>query len=119
VVDDEPLLLDLARAALEGTGAEVRCVDGGARAIQEVYTFRPDVVLLDILMPGLDGLSVLRLLRADAALARVEIHMITGRAAPAARTTALKAGANGYLQKPFDPAELRALAARVGRGEPA
>ncbi len=115
LVDDEPVIRELVQAMLEGDGVEVRCVDGGARALQEVAASRPDLVLLDIVMPGLDGLSVLRLLRAEPAMASVPIHMLTARNRPSDRAAAEKAGADGYIEKPFKGQALQALVASLRR----
>jgi DNA-binding response OmpR family regulator len=115
LVDDEPVIRELVQAMLEGDGVEVRCVDNGARALQEVAALRPDLVLLDIVMPGLDGLAVLRLLRADAGLAGVPVHMLTARSRPADHAAAEKAGADGYIEKPFRGQALQALVAALRR----
>jgi CheY-like chemotaxis protein len=115
LVDDEPVIRELVQAMLEGDGVEVRCVDGGARALQEAVAWRPGLVLLDIVMPDLDGLAVLRLLRADPALAGVPVHMLTARVRPADRTAAEKAGASGYIEKPFKGQALQALVASLRR----
>jgi CheY-like chemotaxis protein len=115
LVDDEPVIRELVQAMLEGDGVEVRCVDGGARALQEAVGWRPGLVLLDIVMPDLDGLAVLRLLRADPVLAGVPVHMLTARVRPADRAAAEKAGANGYIEKPFKGQALQALVASLRR----
>jgi CheY-like chemotaxis protein len=109
LVDDEPVIRELVQAMLEGNGVEVRCVDGGARALQEAVSWRPDLVLLDIVMPGLDGLAVLRLLKAEPALGGVPVHMLTARVKAADRAAAGKAGADGYIEKPFKGQALQAL----------
>jgi CheY-like chemotaxis protein len=115
LVDDEPVIRELVQAMLEGGGVEVRCVESGARAMQEVHAYRPDLVLLDIVMPGLDGLAVLRLLRADPSLARLPVHMLTARAKPADHAAAEKAGADGYIEKPFRGQALQALVETLRR----
>jgi len=116
LVDDEPVIRELVQAMLEGDGVEVRCVDGGARALQEALAWRPGLVLLDIVMPGeLDGLAVLRLVRAEPALAGVPVHMLTARVRPADRAAAAKAGADGYIEKPFKGQALQALVASLRR----
>jgi len=109
LVDDEPVIRELVQAMLEGGGVEVRCVDSGSRALPEAREFRPDLVLLDVVMPGLDGLAVLRLLRADPRLAATQVHMLTARSKPADHAAAEKAGADGYIEKPFRGQALQAL----------
>lgn len=113
LVDDEPVIRELVQAMLEGGGVEVRCVESGTRALQEAHAFQPHLVLLDIVMPGLDGLAVLRLLRADPALAGVPIHMLTARARPTDHAAAERAGADGYIEKPFKGQALQALVERL------
>lgn len=118
LVDDEPVIRELVQAMLEGDGVEVRCVEGGARALKEAAAAPPDLVLLDIVMPGLDGLAVLRLLRAEPAMASVPIHMLTARSRPSDRAAAEKAGADGYIEKPFKGQALQALVASLRRRAP-
>jgi CheY-like chemotaxis protein len=117
-VDDEPVIRELVHAMLEGGGVEVKCVENGTRALQEAHQFHPDLVLLDIVMPGLDGLSVLRLLRADPdpALAVTPVHMLTARSRPSDHLAAEKAGASGYIEKPFKGQALQALVDDLRRG---
>ena len=116
LVDDEPVIRELVQAMLEGGGVEVRCVDGGGRALQEALAWRPDLVLLDIVMPGgLDGLAVLRLLRAEPALVGVAIHMLTARIRAVDRAAAERAGADGYIEKPFKGQALQDLVSTLRR----
>jgi CheY-like chemotaxis protein len=113
LVDDEPVIRALIAAMLEGDGVEVRCVTDGSKALAEARAFKPNLVLLDIVMPGLDGLTVLRLLKADTALGGVPVHMLTARARPADHAAAEKAGAAGYIEKPFKGQALQELVARL------
>lgn len=113
LVDDEPVIRELVKAMLEGGGVEVRCVADGAKAVQEARLYRPDLVLLDIVLPGLDGLSVCRLLKADRALEGVPVHMLTARAREADHDAARRAGADGYIEKPFKGQALQALVASL------
>jgi two-component system, OmpR family, response regulator len=109
LVDDEPVVRALVPAMLEGGGVEVRCVESGALAMQAAHEVRPDLLLLDIVMPGLDGLSVLRLVRADPTLGQVPVYMLTTRTKSADRLAAERAGASGYIEKPFKAQELQSL----------
>jgi CheY-like chemotaxis protein len=113
LVDDEPVIRELVQAMLEGDGVEVRCVDSGTRALAEARDYRPGLILLDVVMPGLDGLAVLRLLKADPSLAGTEIHMLTARSKPADHAAAERAGADGYIEKPFKGGSLQALVASL------
>lgn len=113
LVDDEPVIRELVQAMLEGGGVEVRCVESGTRALAEARAYRPDLVLLDVVMPGLDGLAVLRLLKADPGLAGTAVHMLTARSKPADHAAAEKAGADGYIEKPFKGRSLQELVAAL------
>ena len=113
LVDDEPVIRELVQAMLEGGGVEVRCVDSGTPALAEAHAFQPDLVLLDVVMPGLDGLAVLRLLKADPKLAATAVHMLTARAKPSDHAAAERAGADGYIEKPFRGQALQALVASL------
>lgn len=116
LVDDEPVIRELVRTMLEGDGVEVRTVAESARALAEARAFRPDLVLLDIVMPKLDGLAVCRLLKADPALAAVPVHMLTARSKPSDHAAARKAGADGYIEKPFRGQVLQELVQGLRRG---
>lgn len=109
LVDDEPVIRELVQAMLEGDGIEVRCVPDGAQGIKEARRQAPQLVLLDIVLPGLDGFAVCRLLRADPVLREVPIFMLTAKVRQADRESARKAGASGYIEKPFKAQELQKL----------
>ena len=107
VVDDDPLLRELVVEYLSGQGFEVLACDGGS-ALRGVFAARsPDCVILDLVMPGEDGLSVLRWLRASS---DVPVIMLTSNDATADRVVGLELGADDYVAK---PAELRELLARI------
>ena len=109
VVDDEPAIVDLVRFTLED--AEVRVVEAsdGAEALVLARRIKPDLVLLDVQMPRLDGLEVCRQLRREPALARMPIVMLTAAGQEADRARGRAAGADEYLTKPFSPLALLAL----------
>ena len=109
LVDDEPVIRELVQAMLEEDGIEVRCVPDGAQAMKEARRQAPHLVLLDIVLPGLDGFAVCRLLRADPVLREVPIFMLTAKVRQADRESARKAGASGYIEKPFKAQELQKL----------
>ena len=109
LVDDEPAIRELVQAMLEGDGIEVRCVPDGTQAIKEAQRQAPHLVLLDVVLPGLDGFSVCRLLRADPVLGQVPIYMLTAKVRPADHESARRAGASGYIEKPFKAQELQRL----------
>jgi diguanylate cyclase (GGDEF)-like protein len=106
VVDDDPVLSDLARICLELEGFLVATVPDGDAALTAVRADPPDLVLLDVMMPGLSGLDVVRALRADAATVALPVVLLTARGLTADKVVGLTAGADDYIVKPFDPAEL-------------
>jgi len=106
VCDNEEVLRNLVRASLEGNDyVFIEARDGDA-ALDEDRRSRPDVILLDMMMPGRTGLEVLEELRRDPALDRIPVLMLTARAQVADREAAERAGADRFLAKPFSPLEL-------------
>jgi len=105
VCDDENVLRELIRASLAGRYALVEASDGD-EALSLARERRPDLILLDMMMPGRSGLDVLAELRGDPALAEIPVIMLTARTQAADRETAARAGADRFLAKPFSPLEL-------------
>jgi two-component system response regulator MprA len=120
VVDDEPAVRDAVRRALVLSGYTVDVADGGGAAVAALAAEAPDAVVLDVAMPGVDGLEVCRRLRASGD--RTPVLMLTARDRVADRVEGLDAGADDYLVKPFALEELlarlRALLRRTGPTEP-
>jgi DNA-binding response OmpR family regulator len=108
VVEDDPEIRNLILAALQSAGYELRGMGDGSRVVEEVSAWKPDVLVLDINLPGLDGLSVCRELRRNRGL---PILMVSARNEDVDRIVGLEVGADDYLGKPFHPRE---LVARVG-----
>lgn len=106
VVDDEPTIRVLIRAALEGTGYRLLEAPDGASALQMARSQRPDLILLDIALPHLNGLEVCRRLKEDPATATTSILLITGFVQQAERQAAEEVGAEAFIAKPFSPATL-------------
>ncbi len=102
VVDDDPRNLFVITAALEQHGATVENALNGHRALDLLATLRPDLVLMDIMMPEMDGYKTIAAMRADPRLAGVPILALTAKALPSDREQALAAGADDYLAKPAD-----------------
>jgi DNA-binding response OmpR family regulator len=103
VVDDEAPILDLVREYLSSEGMEVAVAEDGPSALDAVRDRRPDVVVLDVMLPGLDGFEVLRRLRT---FSDAYVIMLTARAEEIDRIVGLSVGADDYLVKPFSPREL-------------
>lgn len=106
IVDDDPLQLKLMQAILAGDRYEVRCADGGRAALDALQDVLPDVVLLDIRMPGMDGFQVLQRLKADDWTMDLPVVMVTATDERDYRLQALDLGADDFLTKPVDRAEL-------------
>ncbi len=116
VVDDEDTLSDLLSMALRYEGWDVRTASDGGSAVRQAREFRPDAVVLDVMLPDFDGLEVLRRMRAD--LNEVPVLFLTAKDAVEDRIAGLTAGGDDYVTKPFSleevVARLRALMRRVG-----
>jgi CheY-like chemotaxis protein len=106
VVDDYTALLFMLRAVLELAGHDVETAETGAACLEKVQEWRPDLVLLDTNMPGLEGVSVCACLKQDAALAKIPVVMMTGRPTGQVFARAEHAGARVMLLKPFTPDQL-------------
>jgi CheY-like chemotaxis protein len=107
--DNEEPLRALARAALDGSGYEIAEARDGDEAVERARALRPDVIVLDMMMPGRSGIEVLAELQADPATAGIPVLMLTARAQAADRQAAARAGAARFLAKPFSPRELAAV----------
>ena len=118
LVEDEPAIRELVAEMVKAEGVELRCAAGGALGVREARRLRPNLVLLDIVLPDLDGITVCRLMRGDAALREVPIYMVTARARKADRDAARRAGATGYIEKPFTAQQLQALVSRYREPTP-
>ena len=112
IVDDEPKITRLVRDYLENAGVAVTVARDGREALMRARTERPDLIVLDLGLPGIDGLDVTRSLRRDAG---VPIIMLTARAAETDRVVGLELGADDYVTKPFSPRELVARVRAVLR----
>jgi len=105
VVDDEPTIGEVVGRYLERAGYATRVARDGPSALAAVDDERPDLVVLDLMLPGLDGLEVMRRLR-ERDRARLAIILLTARGAESDRVVGLRLGADDYVVKPFSPAEL-------------
>jgi CheY-like chemotaxis protein len=121
LVDDEPSIRAICRVNLEGDGLRVREAKDGAEALEEVRRQRPSLVLLDVMMPGVDGWGVAEQLAADEGTRDIPVVFLSARAALEDRLRAQQLGAVGYVVKPFDPIGLsrivRNVLERIAGGE--
>lgn len=106
VVDDEPDVLELVGFNLKAAGFTVITAEDGAQALKRARQEAPDLIVLDVMLPDVDGLEACRVLRREAATANIPIIMLTARAAEVDRVLGLELGADDYVTKPFSPREL-------------
>ncbi len=119
LIDDDPRLGELLTSYLGQSGFDVTVARDGVQGLDRIRRARPDVVLLDVMMPGIDGLEVCRRIRADAALRALPVLMLTARGDETDRVVGLELGADDYLSKPFGPRELLArVRALLRRAQP-
>ena len=115
VIDDEKDLIELVRYNLEKEGFDVIAATDGQSGLEVIRKHRPELVMLDLMMPGIDGLQVCQRLRADQRTARTPVIMLTAKATEADRIVGLELGADDYVTKPFSPREVVARVKAVLR----
>ena len=108
IVEDDRDIASLIVHYLGKSGFDSECVHDGAQALARVRQTPPDLIILDLMLPGMSGLEVCRALRGDAATAGLPIIMVTARSEEAERILGLDVGADDYVSKPFSPSELMA-----------
>jgi DNA-binding response OmpR family regulator len=106
VVDDEPEAVELVEFNLRQGGFDVAVAADGAEALKKARGLMPSLIVLDLMLPEVDGLEVCKMLRRDSATAKVPIIMLTAKAAEIDRILGLELGADDYITKPFSPREL-------------
>lgn len=106
VIDDEKDLLELVRYNLEKEHFDVIVAADSKKGLEIAQRHQPDLLVLDLMMPGIGGLDICRTLRSDSGTANIPILMLTAKAAEADRVIGLEMGADDYLTKPFSPREL-------------
>ena len=120
VVDDEEDILELVKYNLKMDGYDVRCVLTGENALKEAQQNDIDLIILDLMLPGIDGLDVAKQLKADARYSTIPIIMLSAKGEEADIVTGLELGADDYITKPFSPrilqARVRAVLRRQRRG---
>ena len=120
VVDDEPEAVELVEFNLKGAGYEVTTASDGAEALNKARRIQPNLVILDVMMPEIDGMEVCKLLRRDPVTSGIPIIMLTAKASEVDRVLGLELGADDYVVKPFSPRELVLRVKKLlDRGKPA
>jgi CheY-like chemotaxis protein len=112
IADDDPTIGALLMAVLRRPGAECRLARNGSEALTMMRDVVPDVLILDVNMPGIDGFEVLTNLRADGVTARVPVVLLTARQQESDVLKGFSCGASDYITKPFNPMEVTARVAR-------
>jgi len=120
IVDDEPNIVLALELLMKKEGYEVHAVDDGERAVQAAKELRPDLILLDIMMPKMDGYEVCQRIRSDSLLKDVNIIMLTAKGREVEREKGLALGADHYITKPFSTRQVvmkvkEIMAARSGQ----
>ena len=110
VIDDEEDIRELIRYNLSKDGFLVTCVATGEEGLSQISTVKPDLIILDLMLPGIDGLEVCRRLKTDAAFKSIPIVMVSARGEEPDVVSGLELGADDYIAKPFSP---RVLVARI------
>ncbi len=113
VVEDEPVIRELVRSMLDDGPVEVETAGSGAEGLRRARESRFDLILMDVVLPGMDGLTVCRMLKSDPTTAPVPLYMLTAKTRRSDLEAAVAAGANGYIHKPFRGAELMELVERL------
>lgn len=106
IVEDEPDVVDLLRYKLGRAGFEVLTAHSGDQGLKEARERRPDLIILDLMLPGMTGQEVCRALKSDANTDTIPIIMLTAKGKPEERVRGLELGADDYVTKPFSPREL-------------
>src|SRR4051812_13993057 len=106
VVDDEPDIVELVTFNLKAEGYDVVTADNGFKALDQARSLMPDLIVLDLMLPELDGLSVCEILHRRPDTARIPVIMLTAWSSELSRLIGLDAGADAYMTKPFSPREL-------------
>lgn len=120
VVDDEPEAVELVAFNLKAAGCEVITASDGAEALNKARRVQPNLVILDVMMPEIDGMEVCKLMRRDPATNSIPIIMLTAKASEVDRVLGLELGADDYVVKPFSPRELVLRVKKLlDRGKPA
>lgn len=117
VVDDDARNLRLAAAALEQAGHEVLSAEGGAQGVAAAHAHAPDLILMDVQMPGMDGIEALGRLRAEPRTAKLKVAALTALAMKGDAERLIKEGFDGYIEKPIRYKEFLASVAALLEGK--
>jgi adenylate cyclase len=120
IIDDDPVIQLLLRVNFEQDGYEVETASDGEEGLKKAKAMQPDLTLLDVLMPKLDGMEVLKALRSDPSTQGLTVALLSAKSDAGDQAAGMDAGANAYVTKPFDPLALleqvRSLIAEAKQG---
>lgn len=116
LVEDEPVIRELVRSMLTDTDVAVECADTGTDGLKLARSRAFQLILMDIVLPQMDGITVCRMLKSDPRTSEIPLYMLTAKSKKADVEMATRAGANGYINKPFRGAELMDLVTRLRAG---
>ncbi|MBT8194712.1 MAG: response regulator [Acidimicrobiia bacterium] len=119
IIEDSPVVQHLLRATLTPLGLDLLFADDGESGLELALAHAPSLITLDIGLPGIDGWDVLSKLRSDPVTAGIDVIVVTAHAQESMREAAADRGAEGFVTKPFRPAELRTVAAALLARSPA
>jgi len=106
LVDDEPALVELIKIRLEANGYEILTAGDGQQALDTARKEMPDLIILDLMLPKIDGYKVCRMLKFDEKYKKIPVLMFTARAQESDKKLGEEVGADGYIVKPFEPSAL-------------
>ena len=109
VVDDEDMTRQMIAMFLKMDGLDTIEAEDGVEALKQVSKHQPDAIILDVMMPEMDGITVCKRLRANPSTESIPVLMLSGRSQIGAEEEGLEAGANAYMKKPMDPKEMLVL----------
>ncbi|AGC47521.1 response regulator [Myxococcus stipitatus DSM 14675] len=118
LVEDEPVIRELVRSMLSDGTVDVVCAANGLEGLKLARSRTFHLILMDVVLPQLDGISACRILKSDPVTAPVPLYMLTAKAKKSDVESATQAGADGYIHKPFRGAELMALVERLRMAQP-
>ena len=113
LVDDEEHLLKINEIRLKASGYEVETANDGEKALNKARTINPDIIILDVMLPKLDGYKICQMLKFDETFSHIPIILLTARAQESDKAIGLQTGADVFMTKPFDSAELLANIKRL------
>ena len=116
LIEDEPNISDAIRFILSRDGCDVTALADGASAVDAVRSAMPDLVILDLMLPGLSGLEILAQLRADPATQKLPVMMLTAKGQGRDREAAERAGVDHFMTKPFSNVDMRAAERALTKG---